>query len=74
MSWDKTRLCACNYCRFHSEKEPGWERCPDLDKKGAKPKWLWVKNNSNAVDLEARDRQYLKEQSKNTVFENADDE
>ena len=50
--WIRTRLCFCDKdsktdCRFHSEKEPGWEECPNLEvaKKGKLPgRWLWAHN------------------------------
>lgn len=74
MSWDKTRICWCGNCRFHSLSEPGWDKCPDMNKKGAVPRQLWVKNNNSSVDLEARDRQYLKEQAKHTVIESINDD
>ena len=71
MSWSKTRYCKCNYCRFHSTSEPGWETCPDADKKNVKGRWLWIKSYSSSVDLEHSDKVYLKEQIKNATYEDS---
>lgn len=70
MGWDKTRYCACNECRFHSVTEPGWEKCPAGDKGG---RWLWIRSLASSVDLESQDKAYLKQQAKNTAFENVDE-
>jgi hypothetical protein len=49
----RTRMCFCSTdaetdCRFHSQKEVGWEECPSLElaKKNpnVKGRWLWARN------------------------------
>jgi hypothetical protein len=51
--WVRTRLCFCDKnaptdCRFHSQKEKGWEECPNLaiakKDKTIKGRWLWAHN------------------------------
>lgn len=52
-AWVRTRLCYCEFhaatdCRFHDEKEPGWEVCPSkeqsLKDNKSTGRWLWARN------------------------------
>lgn len=69
--WVRTRLCFCDSdaetdCRFHSEKEKGWEQCPNTEaaKIGNKlGRWLWGRNPKFGKISAAADESLLEEAS-----------
>lgn len=51
--WVRSRMCFCpddatTDCRFHNQKEKGWQECPHLElakkNKHLKGRWLWTRN------------------------------
>lgn len=51
--WVQTRMCYCpdnaeTDCRFHSQEEKGWEKCPhtelSIKNRHVKGRWLWARN------------------------------
>ncbi len=74
MGWAKTRYCACGECRFHNEKELGWDKCPVpvSSPEYAKGHWLWVRTYTGSdrnVDLDQADKAYLSNQRRSMVYE-----
>jgi hypothetical protein len=68
-AWVRTRMCFCESnaetdCRFHSEKEKGWEQCPNTEaaKAGKKlGRWLWGRNPSFGKISAAAEESLLQE-------------
>lgn len=46
--WVRTRYCGCGNCRYHSPRQPGWDKCPDRNKPDfdRTASWLWRRDYS----------------------------
>jgi hypothetical protein len=67
--WIRTKFCWCppsapTDCRFHSQKEPGWETCPYEFKQGKDiGRWLWISRGTPVSERELSEGANLKDLS-----------